>query len=130
MVNINLESIREYFPQLKRFISRIREEEIELIKDERRINVNTNLVMECMSNIWTIVAFGEAINKFDIEISIKSLEEIVEWLGYQNERDTDMLMMRMNIIDDLDRMDTALYQLYEVLDDTLKEVKNGRLYSI
>ena len=122
MVNINLESIREYFPQLKRFISRIREEEIELIKDERRINVNTNLVMECMSNIWTIVAFGEAINKFDIEISIESIEEIVEWLGYQNERDTDMLMMRMNIIDDLDRMDTALYQLYEVLDDTLKEV--------
>ena len=122
MVNINLESIREYFPQLKRFVSRIREEEIELIKDERRINVNTNLVMECMSNIWTIVAFGEAINKFDIEISIESLEEIVEWLGYQNERDTDMLMMRMNIIDDLDRMDTALYQLYEVLDNTLKEV--------
>ena len=122
MVNINLESIREYFPQLKRFISGIREEEIELIKDERRINVNTNLVMECMSNIWTIVAFGEAINKFDIEISIESIEEIVEWLGYQNERDTDMLMMRMNIIDDLDRMDTALYQLYEVLDDTLKEV--------
>ena len=122
MVNINLESIREYFPQLKSFISRIREEEIELIKDERRINVNTNLVMECMSNIWTIVAFGEAINKFDIEISIESLEEIVEWLGYQNERDTDMLMMRMNIIDDLDRMDTALYQLYEALDDTLKEV--------
>ena len=122
MVNINLEFIKKYFPQLKRFISRIREEEIELIKDERRINVNTNLVMECMSNIWTIVAFGEAINKFDIEISIESLEEIVEWLGYQNERDTDMLMMRMNIIDDLDRMDTALYQLYEVLDDTLKEV--------
>ena len=122
MVNINLESIREYFPQLERFISGIREEEIELIKDERRINVNTNLVMECMSNIWTIVAFGEAINKFDIEISIESLEEIVEWLGYQNERDTDMLMTRMNIIDDLDRMDTALYQLYEVLDDTLKEV--------
>ena len=122
MVNVNLESIREYFPQLKRFISRIREEEIELIKDERRINVNTNLVMECMSNIWTIVAFGEAINKFDIEISIESIEEIVEWLGYQNERDTDMLMTRMNIIDDLDRMDTALYQLYEVLDDTIKEV--------
>ena len=122
MVNVNLESIREYFPQLKRFISRIREEEIELIKDERRINVNTNLVMECMSNIWTIVAFGEAINKFDIEISIESLEDTVEWLGYQNERDTDMLMTRMNIIDDLDRMDTALYQLYEVLDDTLKEV--------
>ena len=122
MVNINLESIREYFPQLERFISGIREEEIELIKDERRINVNTNLVMECMSNIWTIVAFGEAINKFDIEISIESLEDIVEWLGYQNERDTYMLMTRMNIIDDLDRMDTALYQLYEVLDNTLKEV--------
>ena len=122
MVNVNLESIREYFPKLKRFIARVRENEIELIKDKRNVNVNTNLVMECMSNIWTIVAFGEAINKFDIEISIESIEEIVEWLGYQNERDTDMLMTRMNIIDDLDRMDTALYQLYEVLDNTLKEV--------
>ena len=122
MVNVNLESIREYFPQLKRFISRIREEEIELIKDERRINVNTNLVMECMSNIWTIVAFGEAINKFDIEISIESLEDMVEWLGCQNIKDTDILMIRMDMIDDLYRMDTALYQLYKVLEDTLEEV--------
>ena len=121
MVNINLESIREYFPQLKRFISRIREEEIELIKDERRINVNTNLVMECLSNIWTIVAFGEAINKFDIDVSIESLEEMIEWLGCQNIKDTDILMIRMNMIDDLDYMDKAIYQLYEVLEDTLME---------
>lgn len=122
MVNINLESIREYFPKLKRFIARLRENEIELIKDKRNVNVNTDLVMECISNIWTIVAFGEAINKFDIEISIESLEDMIEWLGCQNVKDTDILMMRMNMIDDLDRMDTALYQLYKVLDDTLEEV--------
>ena len=119
---INLESIKEYFPSLKRFISRITEEEIELIKDKRKVNVNTNLVMECMSNIWTIVAFGEAINKFDIEISIESLEDMVEWLGCQNIKDTDILMMRMDMIDDLGVMDTALYQLYKVLEDTLMEV--------
>ena len=122
MVNVNLESIREYFPPLKRFIARLREEEIELIKDKRKVNVNTDLVMECVSNIWTIVAFGEAINKFDIEISIESLEEMVEWLGCQNIKDTDILMMRMDMIDDLEYMDTALYQLYKVLEDTLKEV--------
>ena len=122
MVNINLESIREYFPPLKRFIARLREEEIELIKDKRKVNVNTDLVMECVSNIWTIVAFGEAINKFDIEISIESLEEMVEWLGCQNIKDTDILMMRMDMIDDLEYMDTALYQLYKVLEDTLVEV--------
>lgn len=122
MVNINLESIREYFPKLKRFIARLREEEIELIKDKRKVNVNTDLVMECISNIWTIVAFGEAINKFDIEISIESLEDMVEWLGCQNIKDTDILMMRMNMIDDLDYMDMAIYRLYDVLEEALEEV--------
>lgn len=122
MVNVNLESIREYFPKLKRFIARLRKEEIELIKDKRNVNVNTDLVMECMSNIWTIVAFGETHNKFDIDVSIESLEEMVEWLGCQNIKDTDILMMRMNMIDREDVMDTALYQLYKVLDDTLEEV--------
>ena len=122
MVNVNLESIREYFPPLKRFIARLRENEIELIKDKRNVNVDTDLVIECVSNIWTIVAFGEAINKFDIEISIESLEDMVEWLGCQNIKDTDILMMRMDMIDDLDYMDTALYQLYKVLEDTLEEV--------
>ena len=122
MININLESIREYFPKLKRFIARLRENEIELIKDKRNVNVNTDLVIECVSNIWTIVAFGEAINKFDIEISIESLEDMVEWLGCQNIKDTDILMMRMDMIDDLEYMDTALYQLYKVLEDTLEEV--------
>ena len=122
MVNINLESIREYFPPLKRFIARLRENEIELIKDKRNVNVNTDLVIECVSNIWTIVAFGEAGNKFDIDVSIESLEETIEWLGCQNKKDTDILMMRMDMIDDLDRMDTALYQLYKVLEDTLEEV--------
>ena len=121
MVNVNLEFIKKYFPQLKRFISRIREEEIELIKDKRKVNVNTNLVMECMSNIWTIVAFGEAINKFDIEISIESLEEMVEWLGCQTIKDTDILMVRMNMIDDLGVMDKALDTLYRVLANALEE---------
>lgn len=122
MVNINLESIREYFPKLKRFIARLREEEIELIKDKRKVNVNTDLVMECMSNIWTIVAFGEAINKFDIETSIESLEEMIEWLGCQNIKDTDILMIRMNMIDREDDVDRALYQLYRILEDALEEV--------
>ena len=121
MININLESIREYFPPLKRFIARLRENEIELIKDKRNVNVNTDLVIECVSNIWTIVAFGEAGNKFDIDVSIESLEEMIEWLGCQNKKDTDILMMRMDMIDDLDYMDTALYQLYKVLEDTLME---------
>ena len=121
MVNINLESIREYFPPLKRFIARLRKEEIELIKDKRKVNVNTDLVMECISSIWTIVAFGEAINKFDIDISIEALEEMIEWLGCQNIKDTDILMMRMNMIDREDDVDRALYQLYRILSDTLEE---------
>ena len=122
MVNINLESIREYFPKLKRFIARLREEEIELIKDKRKVNVNTDLVMECISNIWTIVAFGEAINKFDIDISIEALEEMIEWLGCQNIKDTDILMMRKNMIEREDDVDRALYQLYRILSDTLEEI--------
>lgn len=122
MVNVNLESIREYFPPLKRFIARLREEEIELIKDKRKLNVNTDLVMECVDSIWIIVAFGEASNNFDIETSIESLEEMIEWLGCQNKKDTDILMMRMDMIDDLDYMDNAISRLYDVLVDTLEEV--------
>ena len=41
MVNVNLDSIREYFPKLKRFIARLRENEIEQIKYNRNVNVNT-----------------------------------------------------------------------------------------
>lgn len=122
MVNVNLESIKKYFPQLKRFIARLREEEIELIKDKRKLNVNTDLVMECVDSIWIIVAFGEASNNFDIETSIESLEEMIEWLGCQNKKDTDILMMRMDMIDDLDYMDNAISRLYDVLVDTLEEV--------
>ena len=75
-----------------------------------------------MSNIWTIVAFGETHKRFDIDIPIECIGETVEWLGQQNIKDTDILMMRMDMIDDLDRMDTALYQLYKLLEDTLEEV--------
>ena len=119
---INLESIKEYFPSLKRFISRITEEEIDLLSEKNKVRVDANEVYECLSNCWVIVAFGEAINKFDIEISIESLEDMAEWLGCQNIKDTDILMMRMDMIDDLGVMDTALYQLYKVLEDTLMEV--------
>lgn len=122
MVNINLESIREYFPPLKRFIARLREEEIELIKDKHKLNVNTDLIMECIDNIWIIIVFGEANNRFDIETSIEPLEEMIEWLGCQNKKDTDILMMRMDMIDDLDYMDNAISRLYDVLVDTLEEV--------
>lgn len=121
MVNIDLKSIRKHFPQLKRFIARLRKEEIELIKDKRKISVNTDLVMECISNIWTIVAFGEANNRFDIEVSIESLEEMIEWLGCQSIADTDILMIRMDMIDDLRVMDKALDVLYRVLADKLEE---------
>lgn len=120
MINVNLKSIREHFPQLKRFIARLREEEIELIKDKYNLNVNTDLVMECASNIWTIVAFGEAGNKFDIEISIESLVEMTEWIGCQNIKDTELLMTRMNMIDDLNCIEVAIYRLYDVLADILE----------
>ena len=121
MVNINLEFIKKYFPQLKRFIARLRKNEIELIKDKRKVNVNTDLVMECVSNIWTIVAFGEAHNKFDIEISNESLEEMVEWLGCQNIKDTTILLDRLNMIDREDYVDKALSELYGCLIDSLEE---------
>ena len=120
MINVNLKSIREHFPQLKRFIARLREEEIELIKDKYNLNVNTDLVMECASNIWTIVAFGEAGNKFDIEIPIESLAEMTEWLGCQNIKDTELLMTEMNMIDDLNCIEVAIYRLYDVLADILE----------
>lgn len=123
MINVNLKSIREHFPQLKRFIARLREEEIELIKDKYNLNVNTDLVMECASNIWTIVAFGEAGNKFDIEIPIESLAEMTEWLGCQNIKDTELLMTEMNMIDDLNCIEVAIYRLYDVLADILEVIE-------
>ena len=123
MINVNLKSIREHFPQLKRFIARLREEEIELIKDKYNLNVNTDLVMECASNIWTIVAFGEAGNKFDIEIPIESLVEMIEWIGCQNIKDTELLMTRMNMIDDLNCIEVAIYRLYDVLADILEVIE-------
>ena len=49
MVNVNLESIREYFPPLKRFIARLREEEIELLSEKNKVEVNANEVFECLS---------------------------------------------------------------------------------
>lgn len=120
-MKVNLENIREYFPKLKRFIARLRKEDIDLISEKNKTDVDTNKVLEGFGRVWQIVTFGENINKFDIEISIESLEEMVEWLGCQTIKDTDILMMRMNMIDDLGVMDKALDTLYRVLADVLEE---------
>ena len=122
MVNINLESIREYFPTLKRFIARLRKEEIELLSEKNKVEVNANEVFECLSECWVIVAFGEMHNHFDIDIPTEYVEATVKWLGAQDKADTDILLNKLNMIDDVDYMDKAIYQLYEVLEDTLMEV--------
>lgn len=122
-VYINLESIREYFPELERFIAKLTYDEVELIKDKHGLDISPDLIIECASNIWSIVVFGEFNNNFEIETSIESLEDMVEWLGCQNKKDTDILMMSMNMTDDLDYIDEIIYQLYKVLADTLREVE-------
>lgn len=123
MVNVNLESIREHFPPLKRFIARLREEEVNLLSEKNEIDVNANEVLEGFSRIWQIVAFGENINKYNIEISIENIEAIDKWLGVQRLKDTDILLNKLNMIDSLDIMDNALYQLYKILDDKLLELE-------
>ena len=122
MVNVNLESIREYFPKLKRFIARLREEEIELLSEKNKVEVDANDVLECLSNCWVIVAFGEMHNRYDIDIPIEYVEATVEWLAVQDKADTNILLDKLNMIDDLDIMDEVLYQLYKVLTNTLMEV--------
>ena len=116
MINVNLESIREYFPPLKRFIARIREDEIRLIADKYNLSVDTSKVLECLQSLFVIVAFGEIHKRYDIDIPTECIEETVEWLGEQSMKDTDILMIRMNMIDDLDIMNDALYELYRVLE--------------
>lgn len=120
-MKVNLENIKTYFPQLKRFIARIREDEIRLIADKHNLSVDTNRVLDCLQSIFVIVAFGEANNKFYIETSTESLEDTVEWLGCQNFLDTDILMKRMNMIDSLAYTDKVLDTLYRVLADVLEE---------
>ena len=122
MVNINLEFIKKYFPQLKRFIARLRIGEIRLMADKHHLSVDTDKVLECFHSLFTIVAFGKIHNRFDIDIPIEYVEEAVEWLGCQSIKDTDILMMRMDMIDDLDVTDKALDVLYRVLADVLEEV--------
>ena len=122
MININLESIREYFPKLKRFIARLREEEIELLSEKNKVEVDANDVLECLSNCWVIVAFGEMHNRYDMDIPIEYVEATVEWLAVQDKADTNILLDKLNMIDDLDIMDEVLYQLYKVLTNTLEEV--------
>ena len=122
MVNINLESIREYFPKLKRFIARLRKEEIELLSEKNKVEVDANEVFECLSECWVIVAFGEMHNRYDIDIPIEYVEATVEWLAVQDKADTNILLDKLNMIDDLDIMDEVLYQLYKVLTNTLEEV--------
>lgn len=122
MVNVNLEFIKKYFPQLKRFIARLREEEIELLSEKNKVEVDANDVLECLSNCWVIVAFGEMHNRYDIDIPIEYVEATVEWLAVQDKADTNILLDKLNMIDDLDIMDEVLYQLYKVLTNTLMEV--------
>ena len=122
MVNVNLESIREYFPPLKRFIARLKEEEIDLLSEKNKVDVNTNEVFECLSECWVIVAFGEMCNRFDVNIPIEYVETTVKWLGAQDKADTDILLNKLNMIDDLDYIDNVIYQLYKVLANTLEEV--------
>ena len=122
MVNVNLESIREYFPKLKRFIARLRKEEIDLLSEKNKIEVDANEVFECLSECWVIVAFGEMRNRFDVNIPIEYVKATVKWLGTQDKADTDILLNKLNMIDDLDYMDNAIYQLYKVLANTLEEV--------
>ena len=122
MVNVNLESIREYFPKLKRFIARLRIEEIDLLSEKNEVEVDANEVFECLSNCWVIVAFGEMHNRFDIDIPTEYVEATVKWLGAQDKADTDILLNKLNMIDDLDYIDEAIYQLYKILANTLGEV--------
>ena len=121
MINVNLENIRRCFPKLKRFLARIREDEIRLIADKHNLSVDISKVLECLQNLFVIVAFGETHKRYDIDIPIECVEATVEWLGQQNIKDTDILMMRMDMIDDLDVMDKALDVLYRVLANTLEE---------
>ena len=118
---INLESIKEYFPSLKRFISRITEEEIELLSEKNKVEVDANEVFKCLSNCWVIVAFGEMHNRFDIDIPTEYVEATVKWLGAQDKADTDILLNKLNMIDNLDYIDNVIYQLYKVLANTLEE---------
>ena len=118
---VNLEPIQKYFPQLKRFIARLRKEEIELLSEKNKIEVDANDILECLSNCWVIVAFGEMHNRFDIDIPTEYVEATVKWLGAQDKADTDILLNKLNMIDDLDYIDNVIYQLYKVLANTLEE---------
>ena len=119
---VNLEPIQKYFPQLKRFIARLRKEEIELLSEKNKVEVEANEVFECLSICWEIVAFGEMHNRFDINIPIEYVKATVKWLGAQDKADTDILLNKLNMIDDLDYIDNVIYQLYKVLANTLEEV--------
>ena len=119
MANVNLKLIKEYFPQLKRFIARLREEDIELLSDKNEIAVDANEVFECLSKCWIIVAFGDMHERYDIDIPTEYVEATVKWLGYQGIDDTDILLTKLNMIDDLDSIDEALYQLFLELASSL-----------
>ena len=122
MVNVNLESIRECFPKLKRFIARIRENEIRLIADKHNLSVDIDKVLECLQNLFVIVAFGETHKRYDIDIPIECIGETVEWLGQQNIGDTTILLDRFNMIDRENDVHKALSELYGCLIDSLEEV--------
>lgn len=120
-MKVNLENIRGCFPRLKRFLARIREDEIRLIADKHNLSVDIDKVLECLQNLFVIVAFGETHKRYDIDIPIECIEETVEWLGQQNIGDTTILLDRLDMVDREDDVDEALFELYGCLIDNLEE---------
>lgn len=119
-MRVDLAEIREYFPELKCFLSRLTEKEVELMIDKYKMAVDKDKVLDCVKGLFTIVAFGKNFNKNDINIATESVENFVVWLGFQNIKDTMILMNKMNIKTyDEGVIDKALKYLYDLLDNTL-----------
>lgn len=119
-MRVDLAEIREYFPELKCFLSRLTEKEVELMIDKYKMAVDKNKVLDCVKGLFTIVAFGKNFNRYDINIATESVENFVVWLGFQGLEDTMILMNKMNIKTyDENVIDKALKYLYDLLDNTL-----------
>lgn len=119
-MRVDLEEIREYFPELKCFLSRLTEKEVELMIDKYKMAVDKDKVLDCVKGLFTIVSFGKKFNRHDINIATESVENFVVWLGFQSLEDTLILMNKMNIkIYNEDVIDKALKYLYDLLDNAL-----------
>ena len=94
-MKVNLESIRKYFPKLKRFLARIEIDDVILIADKYNLSVDTDKVLECLQNLFVITAFGSIHNRFDIEIPTECVIECLEWLKLQDIDDSLILLDRL-----------------------------------